>query len=108
MNFLLIALLADDAVTRWDPAGIIILKLATIAALVGISGFCVAGESAIIKVGAIQPNPRGEEGNARARFAKYTRPPLDASLPATQFGVPLASLALGWVGKKFLPPLIEP
>ena len=102
MNSLLILPLADVPVTQWDPPGIIIFKLAVIAALVGLNGFFVACEFAIIKVRASQLDELAEEGNPRARFAKYIRAHLDAYLSATQLGVTVASLALGWLGEEFL------
>ncbi|HJT45715.1 MAG TPA: hemolysin family protein [Chthoniobacterales bacterium] len=101
-------LLADAPVTEWDSPAVIIGKLATIAALVALNGFFVACEFAIIKVRASQLDTLVEEGDARARFAKYIRSHLDAYLSATQLGVTLASLALGWVGEEFLAHLIEP
>ena len=100
--------LADVPVTQWDPPGIIIFKLAVIAALVGLNGFFVACEFAIIKVRASQLDELAEEGNPRARFAKYIRAHLDAYLSATQLGVTVASLALGWLGEEFLAHLLEP
>src|SRR6266404_7358318 len=110
MNSLLLQLLplADAPVTQWDPPGVIIFKLAVIAALVGLNGFFVACEFSIIKVRASQLDTLVEEGNARARFAKYIRSNLDAYLSATQLGITLASLALGWLGEDFLAHLIEP
>jgi CBS domain containing-hemolysin-like protein len=109
MNSLLqILLLADVPVTHWDPPAIIIGKLAVIAALVGLNGFFVACEFAIIKVRASQLDELAEEGDSRAKFAKYIRSHLDAYLSATQLGVTVASLALGWVGEEFLAHLIEP
>src|SRR5437763_4747742 len=100
--------LADAAVTQWDPPGVIIAKLATIAALVGLNGFFVACEFAIIKVRASQLDELAVEGNPQARLVKYIRAHLDAYLSATQLGVTVASLALGWVGEEFLAHLIEP
>ncbi len=100
--------LADAPVTQWDPPGVIIFKLAVIAALVGLNGFFVACEFAIIKVRASQLDELAEEGNPRARFAKYIRSHLDAYLSATQLGVTLASLALGWLGEEFLAHMLEP
>jgi len=104
----LILPLADAAVTQWDRPAVIFGKLATIAALVGLNGFFVACEFAIIKVRASQLDTLVEEGDSRARLAKYIRSHLDAYLSATQLGVTLASLALGWVGEEFLAHLIEP
>lgn len=108
MNLLLTLPLADMPVTQWDAPWIIIGKLAVIVALVGLNGFFVACEFAIIKVRASQLDTLAEEGNPRARFAKYVRSHLDAYLSATQLGVTLASLALGWLGEEFLAHLIEP
>jgi len=87
---------------------VIAFKLAVIAGLVGLNGFFVACEFAIIKVRASQLDELVEEGDARARFVKYIRSHLDTYLSATQLGITLASLALGWLGEEFLAHLIEP
>jgi len=108
MNSLLMLSLADVPVTQWDPPAVIIGKLAVLAALVGLNGFFVAFEFSIIKVRASQLDELAEEGNPRARFAKYIRAHLDAYLSATQLGVTVASLALGWLGEEFLAHLLEP
>jgi magnesium and cobalt exporter, CNNM family len=107
MNSLILRL-ADVPVTQWDSPGVIVAKLLTIAALVGLNGFFVACEFSIIKVRASQLDTLAEEGNATARFARFIRSHLDAYLSATQLGVTLASLALGWLGEEFLAHLIEP
>ena len=109
MNFLISILpLADAMVTQWDAPWIIVGKLAVIAALVALNGFFVACEFSIIKVRASQLDELAEEGNTRARFAKYIRSHLEAYLSATQLGITLASLALGWLGEEFLAHLLEP
>src|SRR5213595_1193521 len=108
MNSLLMLPLADVPVTQWDPPWIIVGKLAVIAALVALNGFFVACEFSIIKVRASQLDELAEEGNMRARFAKYVRGHLDAYLSATQLGITLASLALGWIGEQFLVNILEP
>src|SRR5213076_1187548 len=108
MNSLLMLPLADVPVTQWDSAAVIIGKLAVIAALVGLNGFFVACEFAIIKVRASQLDELAEEGNPRARFAKYIRAHLDAYLSATQLGVTLASLALGYLGEQYLAEMLQP
>ncbi len=94
--------------THWDRPAVLIGKLAAIAALVALNGFFVACEFAIIKVRASQLDALVEEGNVRARFAKYVRSHLDAYLSATQLGITLASLALGWLGEEFLAQILEP
>src|SRR5260370_41065476 len=100
--------LADGPVKQWAPPAVIIGKLAVLAALVGLNGFFVACEFSIIKVRASQLAELAEEGNPRARFAKYIRAHLDTYLSATQLGGTVASLALGWLGEYFLAHLLEP
>jgi CBS domain containing-hemolysin-like protein len=102
------ASIADALLTHWDRPAVLIGKLIVIAALVGLNGFFVACEFAIIKVRASQLDALVEEGNARARLAKYIRAHLDTYLSATQLGVTLASLALGWLGEEFLAHILEP
>src|SRR5437879_4195222 len=108
MNSLLMLSLADVPVTQWDSAAVIIGNLVVIGALVGLNGFFVACEFAIIKVRASQLDELAEDGDTRARIEKYIRSPLDAYLSATQLGVTVASLALGWLGEEFLAHLLEP
>src|SRR5437763_16560918 len=93
---------------QWGSIGSILLKLLIIAALVALNGFFVACEFAIVKVRASQLDTLAEEGNMRALFAKYVRGHLDAYLSATQLGITLASLALGWIGEQFLVSILEP
>src|SRR6266849_5076474 len=107
-SFLVALPFADALVTHWDSPGILIGKLTVIAALVALNGFFVACEFAIVKVRASQLDALVEEGNVRARFAKYVRGHLDAYLSATQLGITLASLALGWIGEQFLVSILEP
>jgi len=100
--------IADAIVRHWDPPAVILGKVAAIAALVGLNGFFVACEFAIVKVRGSQLDALIEEGNARAKLVKHVRSHLDAYLSATQLGVTLASLALGWLGEQFLEQMLEP
>jgi CBS domain containing-hemolysin-like protein len=102
------AFVADEIATRWDSPAVILAKLAAIVALVALNGFFVCCEFAIIKVRSSQLDALIEEGNARANFLKHVRSHLDAYLSATQLGVTLASLALGWIGEAFLERMLEP
>src|SRR5712692_4489877 len=100
--------MAGTILTHWDSPGVVIGKLAVIAALVALNGFFVACEFAIVKVRASQLDTLVEEGNLRASFAKYVRSHLDAYLSATQLGITLASLELGWIGEQFLAQMLQP
>ncbi len=100
--------LAEAVAEHWDSPGLLLAKLAAIGALVVLNGFFVACEFAIVKVRSSQLDALAEEGNLRASFAKHVRSHLDAYLSATQLGVTLASLALGWVGEQFLATMLQP
>jgi CBS domain containing-hemolysin-like protein len=104
--FLAFAPLADAIADHWDSPIIILGKLAVIFGLVVLNAFFVASEFAIVKVRSSQLDALEDEGNVRAVFAKHVRGHLDAYLSATQLGITLASLALGWIGEQFLAHLL--
>ena len=111
MNIPLIFLpvtLAGSVAPHWDPPIVLLGKLMAIAALVVLNAFFVACEFSIVKVRTTQLDALLEEGNLRARFVKHVRAHLDAYLSATQLGVTLASLALGWIGEQSLASILQP
>lgn len=67
--------------------------------LVLLNGFFVAAEFGLVKVRASQIDLKIQKGSSRAKVAKVLVEKLDAYLSATQLGITLASLALGWVGE---------
>lgn len=67
--------------------------------LVFLNGFFVAAEFAIVKVRASQIEIKAKSGNSVANLAKHITNHLDGYLAATQLGITLASLGLGWVGE---------
>ncbi len=93
---------------HWESPGVMLLRLLAILSLVLLNGFFVASEFALIKVRGSQLDALIEEGNKRAGGVRSVLDRLDAYLSATQLGVTLASLALGWVGEPFLTRMIEP
>ena len=100
--------LSTAVADHWDSAVSVFLKLLIIAVLVALNGFFVACEFAIVKVRSSQLDALAEEGNVRAGFAKHIRAHLDAYLSATQLGVTLASLALGYLGEQYLAEMLQP
>src|SRR5436189_3120317 len=101
-------LMATSVAPHWDPPMVILGKLAAIAALVALNAFFVACEFSVVKVRTTQLDALLEEGDVRARFVKHVRGHLDAYLSATQLGITLASLALGWIGEQSLASIIRP
>jgi len=75
--------------------------------LVLANGFFVAAEFAIIKVRSSQLAQRIKEGNRSAILVKHIIEHLDAYLSATQLGVTLASLGLGWVGEPLIAEMLR-
>ena len=67
--------------------------------LVLLNGFFVAAEFAIVKIRASQLEQKAQEGNKMAILSKKIVSNLDGYLAATQFGITLASLGLGWIGE---------
>jgi len=67
--------------------------------LVALNGFFVAAEFAIVKVRYSQIELRAQKGNKLAGIAKGILTHMDAYLSATQLGITLASLGLGWIGE---------
>ena len=71
-----------------------------------LNGFFVAAEFAIVKVRSSQLELKAQNGNRSAVLAKRIVTHLDAYLAATQFGITISSLALGWLGEPVVSKLI--
>src|SRR5687768_14376546 len=83
---------------EWVALEIVVLQLVTILFLVFLNGFFVASEFAIVKVRSSQLDALVSQGRRGAALARHVISHLDSHLSATQLGITLASLALGWVG----------
>src|SRR6188768_1278847 len=81
------------------------LILVTIA-LVLLNGFFVAAEFAIVKVRHSQIEILAREGQGTAKLSKNILSHLDGYLAATQLGITLASLGLGWIGEPVVSKII--
>lgn len=82
------------------------LDIALTAFLVFMNAFFVASEFAIVKVRASQIELKIREGNKVAELSKRIITHLDAYLSATQLGITLASLGLGWIGESVVARII--
>ncbi len=74
--------------------------------LVFLNGFFVAAEFAIVKVRASQLEIKAQQGNRFAALGKHVVSHLDAYLAATQLGITIASLGLGWIGEPVVSKII--
>lgn len=83
-----------------------ILNILLTIILVFLNGFFVAAEFAIVKVRASQIELRAQAGNRLAQIALGMINNLDAYLSATQLGITLASLGLGWIGESVVAQII--
>jgi putative hemolysin len=80
----------------------------TVFLLVAANGFFVAAEFSLVAVRRSRVAELVAQGRANAKALLRTVDRLDASLAATQLGITLSSLALGWVGEPALAHLVGP
>lgn len=76
--------------------------------LVFLNGFFVATEFALVAVRRSRIEQLVAEGNRPARAVRGALEHLDTYIAATQFGITMASLALGWIGEPALAHLVDP
>ncbi len=84
------------------------LELLVVIGLVLANGFFVAAEFALVKVRTSQLQPLAKHGGWRVNVALRATRHLDAALSATQLGITLASLGLGWLGEPFVAHRLAP
>jgi putative hemolysin len=84
------------------------LSLLAVVLLVLANGFFVATEFALVSVRRTRVQQLAAEGNRRAKQALGEIHHLDTYIAATQLGITMASLALGWIGEPAVAALFEP
>src|SRR5712692_2470576 len=82
--------------------------LAMAVLLVVANGFFVATEFSMVKIRPSRVQALVEEGKPGAANALKLLQRMDVYLSATQFGITLASLGLGWIGEPAFARLIQP
>lgn len=75
--------------------------------LVCANGFFVAAEFAIVKVRSTQIAQKIKQGHRRAMLTKHIIDHLYVYLSATQLGITLTSLGLGWIGEPILADMLH-
>ena len=83
-------------------------RLAAILALVFANGFFVAAEFAIVAVRKTRVDQLIAEGHRGARAVRRAVSNPDRYIAATQLGITMASLGLGWIGEPALVTVIQP
>jgi CBS domain containing-hemolysin-like protein len=84
------------------------LRLLGLLAIVLVNGFFVAAEFAFVKLRDTQLDALIVGGHRRARLARHILQNLTSYLSATQLGITMASLGLGWLAEPVFVPLLSP
>jgi CBS domain containing-hemolysin-like protein len=98
---------AGEAKAQFASPSSVIFNLLVILLLVFLNGFFVASEFALVKVRSTQLDAI-DEVDKKVALARRLTSHLDAYLSATQLGITLSSLALGWIGEPYVASLIRP
>jgi len=93
---------------NWDQVIEDGFKLLAVAVLVLFNAFFVAAELAFVRIRDTQLAPLAEKGFRRARKARNIVAHIDSYIGATQFGITLASMALGVLVEPVFRALLEP
>jgi CBS domain containing-hemolysin-like protein len=86
----------------------VLLKILLVLGLVMFNGFFVAAEFALVKIRETQLDTLVAKGVYRAKVARSIISNLNAYLSATQLGITVASLGLGWAGEPIFTTLLSP
>jgi CBS domain containing-hemolysin-like protein len=84
------------------------LLLGVAALLILANGFFVAAEFALVSVRRTRIEELIAQGNLTAKTVRHVIHDPDRFIAATQLGITIASLALGWIGEPAVAHLIEP
>lgn len=85
-----------------------LLGLISVLVLVALNGFFVAAEFSLVGARRTRLAQLAKEGNSGAIAAEKATEHLDSYIAATQLGITLASLGLGWIGEPAVSHVIEP
>ena len=87
--------------------GGIVLRLGIVLLLVLANGFFVAAEFALVAARRSRIEEMAASGDSSARLVERALKDLDRYISATQLGITLASLALGWLGEEAIATLAD-
>ncbi len=84
------------------------INILTIMILIAFTAYFVASEFAIVRVRVTRIDQLVAEGHKKAQAAKKVISNLDGYLSATQVGITITSLILGWLGEPTIRTLLNP
>jgi CBS domain containing-hemolysin-like protein len=84
------------------------IELVLVVGLILLNGYFVAAEYAIVNVRRTRLEQLIAEGNRGARAALRGKTHIDSVVAASQLGITMASLGVGWLGEPALASLLEP
>src|SRR4051794_41080058 len=84
------------------------LLIVAVLVLVLVNGFFVAAEFALVRANRGRLEEQARDGVRGAQRAAHQQQDLSQSLSACQFGIPLASLGIGFLGEPAIATLFEP
>ncbi|HEX7122737.1 MAG TPA: CNNM domain-containing protein, partial [Gemmatimonadaceae bacterium] len=87
--------------------GSVALRFAAVLALVLVNGFFVAAEFALVGARRSKLAEMAQAGDRLAVLAQKAIAQLDRYISATQLGITMASIALGWIGEPAVAYLID-
>ena len=85
-----------------------LLKLVAVVALVAANGYFVATEFALVAVRKSRIEALIAAGNTRAKAVLTALKDRDGYIAATQLGITISSIGLGWIGEPALAALLDP
>jgi CBS domain containing-hemolysin-like protein len=91
-----------------DAIILTVLKILAVPALVLLNAFFVAAEFALVRVRETQLDALVSKGQHRAEVARHIVRNINSYLSATQLGITMASLGLGYIGQPVFTTLLEP
>jgi CBS domain containing-hemolysin-like protein len=106
-NWLGLLFAEGEAAVAHASLGTTLLKLLAVLLLVSANGFFVAAEFALVGVRSSRIETLAASGSGSAKRLLNLLQNLNAYLSASQLGITLASLALGWVGEPAVARLLE-
>ncbi|HEY3761755.1 MAG TPA: hemolysin family protein [Verrucomicrobiae bacterium] len=91
-----------------NTASIVVLKILALFALILLNGFFVATEFALVRIRETQLDPLVARNVRRAKLARHIVHNINSYLSATQLGVTMVSLGLGYLGQPIFRTLLGP